>query len=312
MELTDILQLTQKAALACVPYIGSGDRKLCDQVAVEAMREVFRNLPIKGTIVIGEGERDQAPMLYIGEKVGSWGESYFQWDIAVDPLEGTNLCAKAQGGALSVLALSPQGGIFKAPDIYMEKIAGGPALKGVIDLKKSVEENIRQSASALGKKVTDIVVAILNRPRHAKLIQSVYALKAKVYLIDDGDLSASIQTCLPEQSVDLMIGSGGSPEGVLSASALKCLGGEFQARLIFNNLEQKKRAFQMGVTQPDQIYSIDDLIHKPVIFCATGITTGRLLKGVSKKNGYLETESFYMDSQKNTYFKIHSHVKESL
>ena len=281
--LMDIVQLTQSSAEACFSYIGSGDQYGSDQAAVHAMRKAFQNLPIKGTVVIGEGERDKAPMLYIGEKVGQWNDSDPEWDIAVDPLEGTNLCAKAQEGALSVVALAPKGGLFKAPDIYMEKIAGGSAVKGHISLNKSVAENIQSAAQALNKDVSNITVTVLNRSRHNKLIQSIKSAGANIHLIEDGDIAAAIQTCLPDSGVDLLMGSGGSPEGVLAAAALQCMGGDLQGRLIFDNVKQKNRAVQMGILDENKIYSLRDLARSPLVFCATGVTNGQLLKGIQKK-----------------------------
>ena len=306
--LEEILQVVHSSAVACFDHIGSGDRHLADQAAVNAMRRAFQNVPIKGTVVIGEGERDSAPMLYIGEKVGMWKEQQKEWDIAVDPLEGTNLCAKALSGALSVLALSEKGGLFNAPDVYMEKIACGPLAKGVISLEKTLEENLKSVSKALNKKLSDVMVAILDRPRHKLLIQSVYDLGARVYLIEDGDLSASILTSFQGEGattgpVDLMLGTGGSPEGVLSASALKCLGGDFQGRLVFQNEDEKKRAVKMGIKQLDKIYTIDELVQAPVLFCATGVTSGPLLKGVVKNQGKMETESLYMSSAHKEYVK---------
>ena len=297
------LQITRSAALASFKYVGLGDRHQADQAAVNAMREVFRNTPIKGKVVIGEGERDTAPMLYIGEKVGMWQGDQPECDIAVDPLEGTNLCAKALGGALSVLALSEKGSLFNAPDIYMEKIACGPKAKEVIDLKSSVEVNLKKISEALNKKISEMTVAILDRPRHKKVIQSVYDMGARVHLMEDGDLSASILTSWSSEresmSIDLMLGTGGAPEGVLSASALKCLGGGFQGRLVFQNEEQKKRASQMGITDYDKVYEIEDLVKSSVIFCATGVTSGALLKGVTQKGKCMETESLYMNSSES-------------
>ena len=295
-----ILKITRSAALASFKYVGSGDRHQADQAAVNAMREVFQNLPIRGQVVIGEGERDTAPMLYIGEKVGMWQEGQPEYDIAVDPLEGTNLCAKALGGALSVLALSEKGSLFNAPDIYMEKIACGPKAKEVIDLNSSVETNLKNVSKALSKNISELTVAILDRSRHKEIIKSVYNMGARVHLIEDGDLSASILTSWSSGkegvSIDLMLGSGGAPEGVLSASALKCLGGSFQGKLVFQDEKQKKRASQMGITDYDKIYQIDDLVKSSVVFCATGVTGGDLLKGITKKDKHIETETLYMNS----------------
>ena len=300
----NILRLTQAAAAACLPYIGSGSASASDRAAVAAMRKAFKTLPIKGTVVIGEGERDHAPMLYIGEKVGRSLPTDPQWSIAVDPLEGTNLCASARGGALSVVALAPAGKLCQAPDVYMNKIACGPQAKGAIDLTKTPEQNIRSAAKALNKKPQNIIVSVLNRPRHKALIQAVRKTSAKVYLIEDGDLSAAIQTCLPGSHVDLIMGSGGSPEGVLTAAALKCMGGDFQGRFIFKNKEQQTRARKMGIKNPSHVYSLQELAQGPVVFCATGVTNGRLLKGVQLKNKQIETTTLYMDEK--TRLTIHS------
>jgi len=304
-----ICDLTCSAALACAQHIGLGDRNEADQAAVNAMRSAFQKLSIKGRIVIGEGERDQAPMLYIGEKVGVWGENQPEWDIAVDPLEGTNLCAKALDGAISVLAISERDSLFNAPDIYMEKIACGPLAKEVIDINKSVKYNVQAVGSVLNKKTSEIMVAVLNRPRHENLIQSIYALGARVCLLEDGDLAASILTSWKEEGspgIDLMMGVGGAPEGVLSASALKCLGGGFQGRLVFQNEREKKRALSMGIKQIDKVYDRDEIVKKSVVFCATGVTNGPLLKGVQKKHNHMETESLYMCYGTKEHSKIRS------
>lgn len=304
---SEILQVTHSAAVASFEYVGLGDRNAADQAAVHAMRQAFQELPVRAKVVIGEGERDAAPMLYIGEKVGMWKEGQPEWDIAVDPLEGTNLCAKALGGALSVLALSEKGSLFNAPDVYMEKIACGPAAKGAIDLNRSAEDNLKAVSKALGKNISDITVAVLDRPRHKQLIQSIYAAGARIYLIEDGDLSASILTSWDENeniSVDLLMGTGGAPEGVLSASALQCLNGDFQGRLVFQNEEEKKRASKMGIQQFDKVYQMSELVKAPVVFCATGVTSGSLVKGVAKKGRTVKTESLYMNSATDECTKI--------
>ena len=300
----DILQVTQAAAIACYEQVGRGDPKKADQQAVTAMREAFKKLPIKGTVVIGEGERDQAPMLYIGEKVGRWQNNHSEFDIAVDPLEGTNLCAKAVNGAWTVLAMAEKQNLFHAPDIYMEKIACGPKAKGLVSLEQSPEENIQKTAEALNKEQSQITVAVLDRPRHKKLIQSIYKAGARVKLIEDGDLLASMLTCYSRKSIggiDLVMGVGGAPEGVLSASALTCLEGDFQGRLVFQNAEQKQRAKKMGIEIGDKIYNIDDLCKGPVVFCATAVTSGPLLVSITKSDLSYRTESLYMDSLTNEY-----------
>ena len=242
----DILHITQFAATSCFPHIGLGNPKDADLSAVQAMRKSFQNLPIKGQIVIGEGERDQAPMLFIGEKVGQWKNQDPEIDIAVDPLEGTNLCVKAARGAVSTLALSKKGGLFGAPDVYMEKIACGPLAKNSIDLNKTPVENIKSVAKALNKNISDMTIAILNRSRHQELIQSVYRLGAHISLIEDGDLFASIQTAwVTDHPLDLVMGTGGAPEGVLSAAALKCLGGGFQGAWCSVTMKKSKEPYRV-------------------------------------------------------------------
>ena len=306
-QFKNILHLTQSAAAACLPHIGSGNQTAADQSAVQAMRKAFQSLPIKGQVVIGEGERDKAPMLFIGEKVGQWKNQDPEIDIAVDPLEGTNLCAKAARGAVSVLALSEKGGLFKAPDIYMEKIACGALAKNVIDLNKSPTENIKSVAKVLNKKLSDMTIAILNRPRHQELVQSVYKLGAHVHLIEDGDLFASLQTTWKTNTpIDLVMGIGGAPEGVLSAAALKCLGGGFQGRLVFRNDKEKQRTIQIGVKDLNRVYQRDELAKSATIFCATAITDNPLLKGIQKTTKHMEMESLYMDSFSGERTIIHT------
>ena len=329
-----LLNITRSSAIACFDYIGRGDAKGADQVAVDAMRSAFRHTPIMGEVVIGEGERDKAPMLYIGEKVGmghvvtnnrnqdgqhaSLNTNNIEYDIAVDPLEGTNLCAKGVEGAIAVLALAEKGGLLKAPDIYMDKVACGPLAKGLISLEKSPKENIQIVAQALGKKPSEVTVAILDRPRHKQLIHTVYEAGARVLLIEDGDLSVSLLTCGPKGGVDLVMGIGGAPEGVLSAVALKCLGGDFQGRLVFQNEEQKTRAKKMGINDLNKIYERDEIAKTEVFFCATGVTSGKLLKGVkkikgvSKKTQYVTTESLYMSSVSKEIHEIKTTLRVNL
>ena len=297
-----ILGLTEGAALACLPSVGSGDGTTADLRATEALRKGFDSLPIKGEVVIGEGERDKAPMLYIGEKVGQLLTGMPEMDIAVDPLEGTNLCAKALRGACSVLALSQKGGLFKAPDVYMEKIATGPlAARQGVDLCQEPAFNIRAVAGALGKKVSDVKVALLNRPRHQKLKESIYKAGATVHLIEDGDLFPSLQTAIGsgeggEPSVDLVMGTGGATEGVLSAAALKCLRGGFWGRFVFEKEEDRSRARDMGMQDLDRVYERDELVPHPVVFCLTALTANPLLKGISRQASGVEVESLFMDS----------------
>lgn len=294
-----ILGLTEGAALACLSSVGSGDGKTADHRATQALRKGFDKLPIKGQVVIGEGERDKAPMLYIGEKVGQFLNGMPEMDIAVDPLEGTNLCAKALRGACSVLALSQKGGLFKAPDVYMEKIATGPLARQGVDLCQGPAFNIRAVAKALGKKISDVKVALLNRPRHQKLKEDIYKAGAALHLIEDGDLFPSLQTAIGgegEPSVDLVMGTGGATEGVLSAAALKCLGGGFWGRFVFEKEADRNRALDMGMQDLDRVYERDELVCRPVIFCLSALTANPLLKGISRRGPGVEVESLFMDS----------------
>ena len=295
--------ITQKAALACLPLIGKGDRLGADKRAVEAMREAFNKLSMDIKIVIGEGERDKAPMLYAGERLGD-RSSPLKWDVAVDPLEGTNICAVAGPGALSVLALAPRGQLFKAPDIYMDKIACGPLAKDLIDLKAGPKQNVALLSKALHKAPEDIIVGVLNRPRHEELIRQIRETKARIKLVDDGDVALAVETARPSGSVDLLLGTGGSPEGVLSACALKCLGGGFQGRLLYKNEEERQRAKSAGVTDLDKIWTERELAGGDVLFVATGVTAGSLLEGVQKepKGSYL-TETLILTLTKRYRLK---------
>ena len=277
----EFVRITEAAALAAAQHIGKGNEKAADQAAVDAMRYAFNKINICGRVVIGEGERDEAPMLYIGEPVGRWHEGDSKVDIALDPLEGTTICATGGVGALSVLAVSSEGHFLKSPDVYMNKIACGPKARGCIDIQASVEENIQRVADALGKRVSDMRVVILNRPRHKQLIQSVRQVGASVILIGDGDVSAAVATCQSRSGVDLLLGVGGAPEGVIAAAAMTCLGGDFQAQLVFTNEHQKQRARKMGVEDLTRNYRCHDLVRsEDVFFCATGVTDGPFLKGV--------------------------------
>jgi len=272
------------------------------------MRKAFDSVRIDGTVVIGEGERDEAPMLYIGERVGMKTEDSPRVDIALDPLEGTNLCSKGGVGAISVIAVAQQGNFLHAPDTYMDKIACGPLGKGVIDIDKSATENIQRLAERLGKPVEDVTVMILDRPRHEKLIAEVRKLGARISLIDDGDVSGAIASAWPESGIDLLIGTGGAPEGVISAAALQCLGGDFQGRLRFRNEEEKARAQKMGVKDLNKKYSIDELARGSVVFCATGITDGPFLRGVKVLPGrQAKTQSVVMRSVTGTIRTIETH-----
>lgn len=276
----DALALTEAAALACFHWIGKGKEKDADQAAVSAMRECFSNTELNGTIIIGEGERDEAPMLYIGEKVGKASSSICV-DIAVDPLEGTTLCALAMPNSISVMAIAPQGTLLHAPDVYMEKIAVGISLpEGVIDLDNTPVQNLRNLAKVKKCEVSDLRVCLLNRPRHEKLIADIRATGAKVQLITDGDVTAAIATCLSETHIDMYIGTGGAPEGVLAAAALKCMGGFMQGRLVYKDDGERQRARKLGIKDENCKYAINDMVSSDALFAATGVTDGWLLHGV--------------------------------
>ena len=273
-----LIRVVEKAAIAAARTMGNGDRKESDHVATEAMRTAFEDVPIDGTIVIGEGERDEAPMLYIGEKVGpgsgNEGE-YRAVDIAVDPLEGTNLCATGTPGALAVLAASEKGGLLHAPDCYMEKIIVGPACRGKVDLDLPVSENLKRIARALDRDVDDLAIVVLNRPRHEKLIREIREAGARIRLIGDGDLSAGVSVAIRGTGVHAVMGIGGAPEGVISAAAMRCLHGEMLGRLVIDTPELEDRVKRMGITDPHRVYSSEDLAPgKTIIFAATGVTGG--------------------------------------
>lgn len=298
--LLDVVRVAEAAALASAKWVGRGQKDLADEAAVNAMRQVFDTVAIDGTVVIGEGEMDEAPMLYIGERVGT-GKGP-KVDIAVDPLEGTNLCAKSLPNSIAVLALAPAGCLLHAPDMYMDKIAVGPKAAGKVHLDKSVRENLEAVAEANGKSLEDVTVITLDRPRHKKIIDEVRAAGARVRLISDGDVSAAILTAFPETGIDIMLGIGGAPEGVLAAAALKCVGGDFQGRLAPEDDEQRERCRQMGITDINQILYMDDLVRgEDVIFAATGVTGGDLLKGVRfYADGTAFTHSLLMEARNRT------------
>ncbi len=297
----EFVRITEAAALSSAKFMGRGDEKAADQAAVDAMRKAFDTVQIKGTVVIGEGERDEAPMLYIGEKVGLDGPDAPEIDIALDPLEGTTICATGGVGSISVIAAAEKNGFLHAPDTYMDKIACGPGAKGKININKSPTENIKSVAAALNKKVEDLVVVILDRPRHADLVKEVRATGARIQFIGDGDVSASIATAWSDSGIDLLMGVGGAPEGVISAAALQCLGGDFQGRLIFRNDGEKERARKMGITDFSRMYTIDDLAKGSVMFVATGVTDGPLLRGVKfGSGGMIKTHSVVMRSKTGT------------
>jgi fructose-1,6-bisphosphatase class II len=280
----EMLRVVENAAIACARTMGQGDRKLSDHVATEAMRTTMDTVPMHGTIVIGEGERDEAPMLYIGEKVGAEfpdGMSVPDIDIAVDPLEGTNLCATGAPGAITVLAASERGGLLHAPDCYMEKIVVGPSCKNAVEMDAPVADNLQNIAKRLDRQVEDLVVIVLDRPRHEKLINDIRLAGARIRLISDGDLSAGIASAVVGTGVHAVMGSGGAPEGVLTAAALRCLNGYMLGRLVINKPELRERIAKMGIKDPDRIYTAEDLAPgKQMLFAATGVTDGPLLRGI--------------------------------
>src|SRR4029079_16058616 len=298
----DFLRVVEEAAMACAQTMGQGDRHKSDAVAVEAMRRIMDTVPIDGTIVIGEGERDEAPMLYIGEKVGIAhkspnGRSYPQVDIAVDPLEGTNLCATGAPNAIAVLAASESGGLLHAPDMYMEKLVVGPSSRDVVDLDAPVRFNLRAIAQALGRGVEDLVVIVLDRPRHEKLIAEIRETGARIRLIGDGDLSAGIAAAVVGSGVHAVMGIGGAPEGVLTAAAMRCLNGEIYARLVVNKPEHEQRCRAMGISDFRRIYTSKDLASGDgIIFAATGVTDGTLMRGVRFFGDGTRTSSIVMPS----------------
>jgi fructose-1,6-bisphosphatase class II len=283
--------------LSCARLTGRGDEKAADQAAVDAMRRAFDALPIDGTVVIGEGERDEAPMLYIGEKVGSGGPKV---DIALDPLEGTTICATGAPNALAVIAMADGGNLLHCPDTYMEKIAVGPVGKGVVDLNKTPTQNLQALAEAKRCNIEDLTVIILSRPRHEAIIKEVRQAGARIRLIGDGDVSAAIATTKPETGIDLLLGIGGAPEGVLAAAALRCVGGEFQGRLAPRNNEEIERAKKMGVSDIKKKFSIEELAAGDVMFAATGVTDGDYLDGVHFFPGGATTQSVVMRSKTRT------------
>ena len=294
----EVVRVTEAAALSCARLMGRGDEKAADQAAVDAMRQAFNGLVIDGTVVIGEGERDEAPMLYIGERVGMGTGP--KVDIALDPLEGTTICANGGPNALSVIAMAEQGKFLHCPDTYMEKIAVGPAGKGVVDLDKSPTDNLKALAEAKGERVEDLTVIILYRPRHEALIQEVRRAGARIRLISDGDVSAAIATTKPETDIDLLLGIGGAPEGVLAAAALRCVDGDMQGRLKPRNPQEIERAQAMGIKDINKKFSLSELAGGDVMFAATGVTDGDFLKGVHFFGGGATTQSVVMRSKTRT------------
>ncbi|HAK63802.1 MAG TPA: fructose-bisphosphatase class II [Alphaproteobacteria bacterium] len=296
----EIARVTEAAAIAASHLIGCGDEKAADQAAVDAMRRALNKLEIQGVIVIGEGERDEAPMLYIGEKVGAGSGP--ELDIALDPLEGTTITAKAMPNALAVVAFAQRGNLLNAPDVYMDKLAiGGGYAKGVVDLDNTPAENIRSLAAAKGVPVNEITACVLDRPRHADIIKSIRSVGARIQLIPDGDIAGVISTTQADTGIDIYIGTGGAPEGVLAAAALRCIGGQMQGRLGFSSDEQRDRARKMGIKDLNHKFSMEEMAAGDVIFSATGVTDGSMLKGIHReKSGAVNTHTVVMRSATGT------------
>ncbi len=294
----ELVRVTEAAALACGRLVGKGDKMAADAAATNAMRRALESVGISGTVVIGEGEMDEAPMLFIGERVGKG--SLPEVDIAVDPLEGTNICAKGMNGAIATIALAPRGGFLHAPDMYMEKIAVGPSARGAIDIDASPTENLRRVAEAKSCYIEDLTVVILDRPRHEKTIAEIRKAGARIHLITDGDVAPAIAAAAEGSGVDMLLGIGGAPEGVLAAAALKCMGGDMQGRLIFMSEGERERARKMGIDDFDRVYSAEDMAKGDLFFAATGVTNGELLTGVRYFSGGAETHSIVMRSRSRT------------
>lgn len=294
----ETVRVTEAAALSASRLMGRGDEKAADQAAVDAMRRALNSLAIEGVVVIGEGERDEAPMLYIGERVGAGGPRI---DIALDPLEGTTITAKGGSNALAVIAMAEEGGFLHAPDVYMDKIAVGADLpEGVVDLDATPAENLNALAEAKGVPARDLVVCVLDRPRHEDLITAIREAGARIQLIQDGDVSGVIATSRPDSGIDIYMGSGGAPEGVLAAAALRCIGGQFQGRLLFRNDDERARARRIGIEDLDRKYELLDLARGDVMFAATGVTSGTMLRGVRRFAGGAHTHSMVMRSKSGT------------
>jgi fructose-1,6-bisphosphatase II len=295
----EMVRVTEMAALASARTLGQGDVMASDRAAVDAMRKALSSLSVDGTVVIGEGERDQAPMLFIGEKVGR-GSGSEAVDLALDPLEGTNLCAYGKAGAISVVALAARGCLLNAPDTYMEKICVGPRARGAVDLSRSPTENVHAVAAALGRSPSEVTVMIMERPRHAALVAEVRLAGARVRLIEEGDVAGCVATCFEASGVDMLMGIGGAPEGVISAAAVRCIQGDFQGRLRFRSDAEAQRARTMGVVDPDRIYTAEDLARGDVMFAATGVSSSDFLKGVRFFARGAETHSVVMRSRTGT------------
>lgn len=294
----EFVRVTEMAAIASARLMGRGDEKAADQAAVDAMRAMLDSVECQATVVIGEGERDQAPMLYIGEKVGSGNGP--ELEIALDPLEGTTICATGGNNSISVMAIGEKGNLLNTPDIYMKKIAVGADCKDVVDINLSATENLKRIAEVKKKRIQDLTAIILDRPRHADLIEEVRKAGARISLIGDGDVSAAIATSNPNSGIDILFGTGGAPEGVIAAAALRCLGGEFQGVLTPHNEEEKQRALQMGIDDINKVFSIEELASGNVLFAATGVTDGSFLEGVKFKSWGATTHSVVMRSESGT------------
>ena len=306
----ELVRVTEAAALAASRWMGRGDKNAADGAAVEAMRKAFDTVAISGTVVIGEGEMDEAPMLYIGEKVGLYAKAGGgpEVDIAVDPLEGTSITAKGGPNAMACVALAQRGGFLHAPDIYMDKLAVGPGLpEGVVNLDASVEENLRELAKAKKRSITDLVVCLLDRDRHKDIVKRCRAAGARIMMIPDGDVSGVVAVSQQDTGVDIYMGSGGAPEGVLAAAALRCIGGQMHGRLMFENEEQVARAREMGITDPNRIYGLEDMAKGQVMFAATGVTTGPMLRGVRHFGSGAITHSIVMRSKSGTVRYVEGH-----
>lgn len=294
----EFVRVTEAAALSSARFMGRGDEKSADQAAVDAMRNALNSIDFDGTVVIGEGERDEAPMLYIGEKVGKGSGT--KLDLALDPLEGTTICANGLNNSISVIAIAEGGNFLHAPDCYMEKIAVGPEAVGAIDLNVSPTKNLQEIAKAKGCSVSELTAIILDRPRHAELIKEVRMAGARIWLIGDGDVSAAIATTQLGSGVDVLFGTGGAPEGVIAAAALRCRGGDFVGKLVYKNDAEKDRAKRMGITDLNKIYGIQDLAKGNVMFCATGVTQGAFLNGIRMVHGGAYSHSVVMRSETGT------------
>ncbi len=296
----EVVRVTEAAALASARFMGRGDRKGADDAAIGAMRKALNDLSINGEIVIGEGQRDEAPLLYVGDKVGQCTDGDIVVEIAVDALDGMNLCATGAANALSVVAMCEKGKLLRAPDTYMEKIAVGSGARGAIDLRRSPTENLRRIADALGKYIEDLTVVILDRPRHEKLVKEVRETGARIKLIGDGDVAGALNACFPDTGVDVLMGIGGAPEGVISAAAIRCIGGDMQARLVFRSDAERESARRMGLEDLERVMSAGDLAGGSVMFAATGVTNGDFLKGVHFTGEGARTDSLVMRSKTGT------------